>query len=195
MELPLTDVTLVVLAGGQGRRMGGLVKPTLRHPSGETVLDRVLRTLGPISAESWLVAPESLHGRLKTDHSVKRVIDPGQGPPRALAAVCAQVGTPWVAAVAGDMVNPSLLALLTLANRRTDALDAVVNEVDGHPQTLFALYRARAWRTAVPRSLRQWLAIVRTERVTTEDQEGVFADVDTPEEALRFRLSGGEPYG
>jgi len=134
-----SDVTAVILAGGAGRRLGGVIKPLL-EVDGARIVDRQLALLGPrvgavvvsAAAAAWSPVPVV----------VDRVAD--GGPLAGIAAALAAVTTPWILAIAGDMpwLAPGVLDRILAA--ADGAVDAAVPRVGGYPEPLVAAYHARA---------------------------------------------------
>lgn len=179
VHLPLTAV---LLAGGRGERLGGVIKPLLRLPSGLTILEVIERELAPIVERVVVVAPEVLAPPLRAVVSGELVYDRRDGPARALldAAVwlaerraggpvaspapiaAAGVGEgdePWILAVGADHPRPSraLVHRLWSAIRPGDGAVWVVE--DDVAQGMYALYRegplvALSAAPDPPRSLR-----------------------------------------
>lgn len=133
------DVTLAVVAGGQGRRLSGVPKGLLRLGD-STVLDRLL-TLAPLFAEVLLIAnapePYARFG-LRT---VSDVV-PDKGAPGGVHAALASARTEWVLAVACDMPFVSPEAVRVLLEARAAECDAVCFTVGGRVEPLLAVYRA-----------------------------------------------------
>lgn len=132
------DVTACILAGGRGRRLGGVSKPLL-VVGGERIVDRQRRLLAPRVAE--LIIAVAGPGPL-CELGVRAVVDrhPGAGPLAGLDAALAGHERPWLLAVAGDLptVQPAVIELLLAA--RGDDVDAVVARLGGYPEPLLALY-------------------------------------------------------
>ena len=99
-EAALLDVTLAILAGGQGRRLGGVPKGLLLR-DGRPLLAHLL-TLAPRFADSVLVTsyPEPYQ-----HFGVRTVADvvAQRGAPGGVHAALATARTPWVQVVAADM--------------------------------------------------------------------------------------------
>ena len=186
-----SDLTLVVMAGGRGQRLGGVIKPQLQWPDGTSLLDRLLMRLTPYARETLIVAPAEVQSALEVGHP--RVDDLGDGPAIATAAASGAVQTGWMALVAGDLVNPQASVLARLIALRAPKLDAVVPVVDGFDQPLFALYRTQALSvskkaSARPRSFKAWLQQLETHRVSMDHERDAFKDVDTPEDLKMYGL-------
>lgn len=131
----------IVLAGGAGRRMGGVDKAAL-HVGGIPLLDRVLAAARPVCARLVVVGPT----RPTAVAGVEFVVEeqPGGGPVPAVTAGLALVGTcDVVVVVAAD------LPLLTDAHLRqlvveldSPGVDASAADHRGSPNPLLAAYRA-----------------------------------------------------
>ena len=192
----LQDV--VVLAGGRGERLGGRVKPLLRHPEGGTLLARTLAEFS--EQEAWVVAPSSFHALLREGlpdsaaraRPVHFVADPGQGPGPAIveAARCSTAETLLI--VGGDHPWPSR----SLADRLSELAPAgqgawVINQ-EGYPEPMYAvvdragLLQLGAWER--PPSATKLLGALRmmqlpVERLSEAERRSL-SDVDRPEEAV-----------
>ncbi len=139
------SITLAILAGGAGRRMGGRPKGLLRV-GGKTILERLL----PLAArcdDVFLVADDDGPYRRFGLRAVPDVVK-GKGAPGALVSALGASRTEWVAAVACDMpfvTEPVLSALVESAGPDVGAL---CFEVAGRLEPLPSL-----WRTSVYHSL------------------------------------------
>jgi molybdopterin-guanine dinucleotide biosynthesis protein A len=136
----------VVLAGGAGRRLGGVSKPTLTV-AGRPMLHRVLAAVADASTRV-VVGPREL----PLPEGVVRTCEdpPGGGPVAATAAGLALVPADriYVALLAADL--PLLTADAVQRLRRAanvPALDgAVFVDHDGQPQWLCGVWRAASVR-------------------------------------------------
>jgi molybdenum cofactor guanylyltransferase len=192
------DVTLAVVAGGQGRRLSGVPKGLLRVGEG-TVLERLLG-LAPLFAEGVLVAnaPEP-YARF----GLRTVADavPGKGAPGGVHAALVGARTPWVLAVACDMPFVAQGAVRVLLAARAPEVDAVCFTVAGRVEPLLAVYRASlatAWGEALREgdpSLRELLSRCRARLLPEEALRAVdpqlrsLVNVNTPEDLLRHGLA------
>lgn len=186
MELPLS-VALVVLAGGKGQRLGGVLKPLLRHANGETLLANVLDTLGPLADAAYVVAPAELHDRLReVAPSAVLVDDPGEGPAVAVAAAARAIPETILLIAGGDLVAPSR-ALAEQLLERVEGQRAVVPVAAGIRQSMLAaLDRAATAAIApAPRSMYRLLAIL---DATDVPISAPLADVDVAEDVDRYGL-------
>lgn len=195
---PWTDVTLAVVAGGQGRRLSGVAKGLL-EAEGRTVLERLL-DLAPHFSEVLLVAnaPEPyarFHLRTVADAI------PGKGAPGGVHAALTAAHTEWVLAVACDMPFVSPEAVRVLLEARGPQGDAVCFQVAGRVEPLLAVYRtalAAPWGEALRHgnpSLKELLSRCRATLLPEQALRAVDAtlrslvNVNTPEELQRHGLT------
>jgi molybdopterin-guanine dinucleotide biosynthesis protein A len=137
----------VVLAGGAGRRLGGVDKPALRV-GGATLLDRVLDACAG-ARTTVVVGP-----RRPTARPVvwAREDPPGGGPLPALAAGLRHTTAPTVLLLAADLpfLTRTTVAALLAAVRDADALDGVLlTDPDGRDQPLAAAYQGAPLRHGI----------------------------------------------
>ncbi len=133
-------ISVMVLAGGESRRMGAN-KALLELSSGETLIQRVLNTMRPLSDDVMIVSntPElyaHLDARQISDEFV------GAGPLAGLHAGLQAIRHDWAFAVACDMplVDHRLVRFMAVL---TEGYDAVVPWVEGELEPLHALYSQR----------------------------------------------------
>lgn len=192
-------VTLAVLCGGRGTRMGGAVKGLLENGDGVTILETIERELESAVARVLLVAPLEIANRLRSVVKGEIVLDRGRGPMRALVEAAARTETEWLLAVGGDQPRPDVRLLHRLFLRACPQADAVAVVVDGEREPLWALYRTRAvlaaegaFPSGEEPALRALLALLRTEEVAAVDLEpserACFLDADTSEDILALGL-------
>jgi molybdopterin-guanine dinucleotide biosynthesis protein A len=133
----------IVLAGGAGRRLGGVVKAAL-EVGGKSMLERVLAAV-PDARPRLVLGPPKLAAGLPVDVVVTSEQPPGGGPVAAAAAGLAQLpeGIGFVALLAADL--PFLTRAAVADLRRVAAaptLDgALFVDSDGHRQPLCAVWR------------------------------------------------------
>ncbi|WP_426756014.1 molybdenum cofactor guanylyltransferase [Myxococcus sp. Y35] len=191
------EVTLAIIAGGQGRRLSGVPKGLL-VAEGRTVLERLL-VLASRFGDVLLVAnaPEP-YARF----GLRTVADvvPGKGAPGGVHAALVAARTPWVMAVACDMpfIAPEVPGVLL--DGADEDVDAVCFEVGGRLEPLLAVYRsalASAWgeALAVNPSMRELLSRVRTRLLPEDVLRAVdptlrsLANVNTPEDLERYGVA------
>ena len=116
----MESISIVVLAGGQSQRMGSN-KALLRIDDRETLIERVVNNLKPLSDDIVLVsnAPE-----LYADLPVRQTADlfPGAGPLAGLHAGLQTARHPWSLVVACDMplVDHRLVRFMILLTQGHD---------------------------------------------------------------------------
>ena len=135
-------LTACILAGGRGRRLGGVVKPLLMV-DGLTIFARQRALLTPQVAELLVaIAP----GGTRLDPDLRHVEDPviDAGPLAGIVAALTASTTPWLLAIAGDMpwVAPAVLERLRAG--ASEQVDAVAPRIGGWPEPLCALWHRRA---------------------------------------------------
>ena len=145
--MPLSEpVSVAILVGGYGSRMGGVDKAALEL-NGRPLLDYVLEAVTPFASEIFVVANDD---RLVGDSRFTVLRDPESHAgvlPAMLTALDAAT-SPLLLLLACDMpfVNRNVVGfLLDLAAR----YDAVMPYVQSFPQAMHAVYRVAPCREAV----------------------------------------------
>jgi molybdopterin-guanine dinucleotide biosynthesis protein A len=160
--------TAIVLTGGRSRRLGA--DKATAVVAGQRMIDRVLSQLPDVPVV--VVGPDPGVPGV----TVTRENPPGGGPAAGIAAGLARVSTEWVAVIATDM--PFAVPMLLTLPREADA---VVPVADGHPQPLYAWYRASALRGLGPGvSMRRVLEGLNVRYIEVPSQ--AVADIDTAAE-------------
>jgi molybdopterin-guanine dinucleotide biosynthesis protein A len=199
----------VVLAGGTGRRMGGVDKAGL-VVAGVPLLDRVLSAAA--AARHTVVVGEP-RPTVREVHWA-REDPPGGGPLAGLAAGMATLseltdlpestaGQPGPAEAAEDLpvvvlatdlpwLRPSDLDRLTAALAADPTADAVVfSDPDGHAQPLAGAYRIRPIRVALaavePVDGKPVKLVLHALAVVTVPDQGAAGDCDTPDQLAAAR--------
>lgn len=189
------DLTVVVVAGGSGRRFGG--DKLAADLSGSSVLATLVGALPP-SVEVVVVGPERPVGR-----EVLWVLeDPaGGGPLAGVAAGCAVVGTGFVALVAGDMpyaagalapLSAALTGPVGRAGQAGGVAAAVAVDDRGVANPLLSLWRTASLRAALPEDAHGRAARVLLDAPHVEVATGTPAtlDVDTADDLAAVRGAG-----
>jgi molybdopterin-guanine dinucleotide biosynthesis protein A len=194
--IPREPLTIAIVAGGAGARMGGASKAFL-DVGGRPILDRQIEILRPRCAEILVaVAPSSDPSPFASRGlRVVRDLFPGAGPMAGLHAALAACATPWLLAVACDMpsLDGDLIDRLIDLSKGADRFDALVPRRDGRPEPLHALYRAEIVDEAVRcleagrLAMTDLLDGVRTWYLEEGDLPGLggsrsFANLNTPED-------------
>ena len=172
----------LILAGGEGRRMGGCDKPLL-HLGDQTMLTRILATLTPDHAALALSANGD-PARFMTSVPVLPDAMPGQGP---LGGVLA--GLEWASGLGLEalLTVPGDTPLIPPGLARALAPAPAVARSDSQRHHLVALWPVsaapalRAWLGQPgSRSVRQFAATLGMRAVTFAGDP--FANVNTPED-------------
>lgn len=149
-DIPASDITLGLLAGGRATRLGGIDKAWLQRDGEAQVLRwrrRFAADTGAVLVSANHDLPRYLHAGL--DAVADRVAD--AGPLSGLDALAGACRTPWLLTLPVDLVDVDESLLPTLvACRAGDGAYAV--DGDG-PQPLVAVWRVAALREAVARAL------------------------------------------
>lgn len=167
-------VTLAILAGGRGSRLGGVDKASL-VVGGRTLLERQLTGVGPLAREILVVANDDT---LAGDPRYRVILDPDPhaGVLPALLAALDAATSELLLLIACDMpfVAPGVAEELV---RFADGYDAVVPDVEGHLQPMLAVYRVEPCRAAI----RPGLAVGNRRMISFLDDVKTFT---VPERAL-----------
>jgi molybdopterin-guanine dinucleotide biosynthesis protein A len=135
----------VVLAGGQGRRLGGVSKPAITI-GGRRLLDIALDALA--DAHTTVVVGATL----PTSRAViwTREDPAGGGPVAALAAGVPLVQSDTVVVLAADLPFITASAIQSLLQSKGDAVAAIAVDDEGYDQPLIACYDTARLRNALP---------------------------------------------
>lgn len=189
MKAGVADITGVVLAGGQGSRMGGVDKGLLRW-RGEPLIAPILVGLQPQVGQAMINA----NRRLEEYQSfgvpvVGDTLADFQGPLAGMLVALQHASTAYVLCVPCDTprVFPSLATRLLSALQAQQADIAVVH--DGkHLQPMHVLLAThllsslQAYLAAGGRSPQQWFAQQRVATVDCSDAADYFRGINTPAE-------------
>ncbi len=137
------DVTLAILAGGKGSRMGGRIKGLMDF-HGQPLIERIMGRLKPVFSRVLLVVQNT---EFFSHLSMDCVSDKYEGPagsnaglPGAILTALETSSTKWCFVVGSDMpfVSAKLASYLL---ERCASYDVVVPMHRGYAEPLFALYR------------------------------------------------------
>lgn len=139
------EVTLGILAGGRGTRLGGRDKAWLQRDGIPQVV-RIARRFNTECGRALVSANRDLPRYI--DHGLAAIEDRAVdiGPLGGLDALASACETPWLLTIPVDIVDANDCLLRTLANAGGDG--AVAEDDDGL-QPLLALYRVAPLRDAV----------------------------------------------
>ncbi len=134
----------IIVAGGQGKRMGGKEKALLTI-HGQTILQRQLEVLRQKFSRVWISVNDVEKYRA---YSEFLVMDKRQnlGPMSGVASGLREAMSDYVFVVAGDMPLINLHVIEVMAERIReggDSIDVVVTKVEGRFQPLYAFYHRR----------------------------------------------------
>ena len=184
------SVTGIVLAGGQGRRMGGVDKG-LQLLQGKPMIEWVLLRLSPQVAEIVVNANQNLETYEKYGHRVvPDEIGGFAGPLAGLHAGLKAASSSLVVTVPCD--SPFLPTDLVL--RLRDALkenDLAVAKTGDQPHPVFALMKRdvreslEAFLASGGRKIDAWYAALKVVEVPFDDEADSFRNINTLEELKR----------
>lgn len=186
MDAPRAQITGLVLAGGQGRRVGGQDKGRMKW-GGSPLAEHALTRLRPQVGALLVSANRNLAQYAQGGVPVLPDVYAGfQGPLAGLHAGLSDCATPWLVTVACDVPNfpPDLVARLWRGRGAAQAAYAVCGE---RAQPTFALYA----RTLLPaletflasgeRRMRTWLTTLDAVAVPFDDA-AAFANLNRLED-------------
>jgi molybdopterin-guanine dinucleotide biosynthesis protein A len=196
MNLVTAKITGVILAGGQGRRMGGVDKG-LKLLRGKPMVQWVIERLEPQVDELLINANQNLE---TYEHFGYRVI-PDEvsgfaGPLAGLQRGLTEARHPLVATAPCDspFLPQDLIARLYTALSRENAEIAVARTGD-QPHPVFCLCRKQvldglnAFLAAGGRKIDAWHARLKVVEVPFDDQAAAFSNINTPDELQSFEAT------
>jgi molybdopterin-guanine dinucleotide biosynthesis protein A len=179
----------VVVAGGRGRRLGGVNKPALTI-GGSRLLDIVLEATA--GADRTIVVGESLPTARPVEWTIE--VPAGGGPVAALAAALPLVRAATVVVLAADLPFLSRAAVETLLAAKGAAAAAIAVDETGRDQPLISCYDTASLRAALPpdsngASMRALVRdlVGRLERICLGGDPPVTWDCDTAADLARAR--------
>jgi molybdenum cofactor guanylyltransferase len=189
----LSAVTGVILAGGQGRRMGGVDKG-LKELRGRPMVAWVLERFAPQVDEILINANQNLDVYKQLGYRVIRdVIGGFAGPLAGLHRGLREAAHELVATVPCDspFLPADLIARLRAALEQREAEIAVAKTGD-QPHPVFCLCRKRVlpglgdFLAGGGRKIDAWYARLNVVEVLFDDQPGAFSNVNTQDELAAF---------
>ncbi|MDP3234561.1 MAG: molybdenum cofactor guanylyltransferase [Myxococcales bacterium] len=180
------ELTLAVIAGGAGRRLGGRVKGLL-EVSGRPIIERLLELAGP--ADSVLIVTQTPEAFARFGQPMVCDLVPDKGAPGGVVTALFHARTEWVFAVASDMPLLERAHLDALVRAASERVDVVVATRDGSLEPLCALYRrslVTSWQPALDANPSLRALIVQVAHVCVALPAGVLESVNTPEDLVRL---------
>ncbi|MFZ5556957.1 MAG: molybdenum cofactor guanylyltransferase MobA [Pseudomonadota bacterium] len=191
----MDKVTGVVLAGGQGRRMGGVDKG-LKPLRGRPMVEWVLARFAPQVDEVLINANQNVERYAAFGHRVAPDLVGGfAGPLAGLHRGLSEAAHPLVATAPCDspFLPADLVARLRAALEAQDA-DLAVARTGDQPHPVFCLCR----RSLKPhleqfletggRKIDAWYGSLRVVEVAFDDEPEAFSNINTPEELSASEL-------
>ncbi|MDQ1537795.1 MAG: hypothetical protein QOE58_2188 [Actinomycetota bacterium] len=188
---PLSEWSVVVLAGGRGARLGNDDKAAVTI-GGTSVLDHLLSSL-PQDVPVVVAGPER---RTSRPVMFRRESPIHGGPVAGIVSALEAVATPVTALLAVDMPWAGGLVRQLIAElAESDAAALVPVDASGFRQPLCAVVRTKALRDALAelgdpdgRSLRDLMSLIEVRERPLSDAEARWVDdIDTPEDLRRAR--------
>ena len=189
MTIARTDITGVVFAGGQGRRMGGVDKG-LVELDGRALVAHVIERLAPQVGELVINANQNRDRYAAFGYPVVADVIPDfAGPLAGLHAAMAAATTPYVVTSPCDspFLPADLVARLALALAATP-LDLAVARTFDQPHPVFSLVRTdvrphlEAFLRCGGRKIDAWYATLRVADVRFDDEADAFRNINTAAE-------------
>ena len=189
----IAGITGVILAGGQGRRMGSVDKG-LRELRGKAMVAWVLERFAPQVEEMLINANQNLDVYAKFGHRViPDEIGGFAGPLAGLQRGLSEARHPLVATAPCDtpFLPADLVTRLHVALETQQAQLAVARTGD-QPHPVFCICR----RDVLPhltkflndggRKIDTWYSTLKVVEVAFDDQPGAFSNINTPDELRSF---------
>jgi molybdopterin-guanine dinucleotide biosynthesis protein A len=192
-------ITGVILAGGLGRRMGGIDKG-LQELRGQPMVYRVIERLAPQVDELLINANRNVERYAAFGHRVvPDQIPDYAGPLAGLHAALSAAAQPLVATVPCDspFLPADLVSRLFSALTATNADLAVARTFD-QPHPVFCLCKREVlphlseFLASGGRKFDRWYATLKVVEVAFDDEAEAFENINTREELDRCAATPGE---
>ena len=187
----MTEVTGIVLAGGQGSRMGGVDKG-LAPFRGKALVAHVIERLAPQVDELLVNANRNPEAYAAFGHRVIADEIPGfAGPLAGFERGLAHARGALVATVPCDspFVPPDLVSRLRAA-LEAEGADIAVAKTGDQPHPVFCLMRRSVHASLAEflasgqRKIDKWYAALRVTEVAFDDEAEAFANINTRDELV-----------
>jgi molybdenum cofactor guanylyltransferase len=179
-----SDVTGVILCGGEARRMDGVDKP-LALLAGRPMVAHVHARLAPQVTRVIISANRSQAEYAAVCESVVSDVTPGLGPLGGVVSALAIVDTPWAFCCPGDAPFLPVDLVQRLAETIGADMEIVVPHDGVQLQPLFMLMRSAmrdglaSYLASGGRSVHGWLKARQTTVVTMEDVAAQFLNINS----------------
>lgn len=194
--MPPHPITGVILAGGLGRRMGGVDKG-LQELQGRPMAAWIVERLAPQVDELLINANQNAERYAEFGYRVvaDRILG-FAGPLAGLHAALSAATHPWVATAPCDspFLPADLVVRLSTALLANDADLAVARTFD-QPHPVFCLCKRdvlphlTAYLQSGERKFDRWYATLKTVEVSFDDEAAAFENINTRDELLHFDTS------
>jgi len=185
----MTGISGIVLAGGQGRRMGGVDKG-LQKLRGRPMIEWVLERFSPQVTEVIVNANQNIESYARYGHRVVRdEIGGFAGPLAGLHAGLKAAKYPLVVTVPCD--SPFLPADLVSRLQKHLAADLAVAKTGEQPHPVFSLMKREvresleAFLASGGRKIDAWYAALKVVEVDFDDEAEAFRNINTLDELRR----------
>lgn len=186
-------ITGVILAGGLGRRMGGVDKG-LQLLRERPMVEWVIERFAPQVDELLINANQNAERYAAFGHPVvPDQIPDFAGPLAGLHAALAKASHPLVATVPCDSpFLPSDLVARLLAELEAARADLAVARTFDQPHPVFCLCRREvlphlsAFLEGGGRKIDRWYETLKVIEVRFDDEEAAFSNINTPDELARL---------
>ena len=194
----MPSVTGVILAGGQGSRMGGVDKG-LQPFRGKPMVAHVIERLAPQVDELLVNANRNLEAYAAFGHRViADEIEGFAGPLAGFERGLAHAAHPLVVTVPSDSpCLPGDLVARLLAALRDAQTDLAVARTGEQPHPVFCLMRRevhaslREFLASGQRKIDRWYSQLRVVEVPFDDEPDAFLNINTREELARLEPGRG----
>jgi molybdenum cofactor guanylyltransferase len=184
-----TDITAVILAGGKGRRMGGLDKGLMNF-AGRPIIEHILEAIRPQCDHIIINANRNRDEYLKYDYPViEDELNNYQGPLAGFAIALEHSKTPYIVTLPCDapVIPGDLVKRLFEALQKANADIAVAHDGE-RLQPVYAIIK----KTLAPdlenflssgeRKIDKWYALNHTVHADFSDIPHIFQNINTPQQ-------------
>jgi len=179
------DITAVILAGGEGRRMGGLDKGLIEL-DGKPLIEHVIAQLIPQSSNIIISANRNLEHYQTYGYPIILDQIKNQGPLAGILSALLQCKSDWLLTVPCDSPHLPLDLIQRIINTANQTSARLFTAHDGHrSQPLFSMIHRdltdslQAYLAANNQKAGLWLARQGTVNVNFSDQPNAFININT----------------